>query len=233
MRFLLLLAAGCNLVGTNTLSIDYSFDPQEYRKDLGNTMGNFPSVACTATNDPCSQAAMALPSGITTNCDTTAKQCRANAEVLLNYPIDLSMQSTFPQSAISVGINFVNIKKVEYWVVSNTLTVSTPPVDLYVAPASAKDQTMGTLLGSISPLSPKSAACSDARDSDSAAGSLMVCDVTLNQAGVDALANFAKDYKTEFQIIAHATVTAEGGEPIPAGAIDFVVRPVISIGIVR
>lgn len=231
--FAALIFSGCNLVGTNTLSIDYSFDPQEYRKSLGDTMGTLPDVACTAANDPCTSFAAMLPMGVTAGCDTTAKQCRASADVLLNYPIDLSMQTTFPQSAVQVGINFVDIKKVEYWVVSNTLTVATPPIDLYVAPASAKDPSMGTHLGSLASLAAKSGTCKDTPDTDSASGGLMVCDLPLDQAGTDALANFAKDYKNEFQIIAHAVVTAEGGEPIPAGTIDFVVRPVISIGIVR
>jgi hypothetical protein len=227
------LATGCNLVGTNTLNIDYAFDPQEYMKSFGSPTGaTFPDVACS---NNCSQAQAALPMGssLMAACDAPTQKCRASAELRLSYPVNLSMQSTFPNSAIQLGIDFVDIKKIKYWVVSNTLTVGTPAVDIYVAPASAKDESMGTHLGAIAPLPAKSGACNDSADSDDAAGSSMVCDLPLDQAGKAALAGFAKDYKNEFQFIVHTTVSAKGGDPIPAGAIDFVVRPIIAIGIVR
>ena len=229
-----LFTAGCNLVGTNTLSVPYAFDPQEYMKSFGNTTGAFPTVACNSTAE-CAQANAALPqgSGLTADCDPAAKQCRATAEVRLSYPINLSMQSSFPQSAIQFGIDFVDIAKIKYWVVSNTLSVATPAIDLYVAPATAKTEAMGTHLGSLAPLAARSGACQDAADSDDAAQGLMVCDLPLDQNGKDQLAAFAKDYKSEFQIIAHTVVSAKGGDPIPSGALDFVVRPVIAIGIVR
>src|SRR5205823_3932465 len=153
MRSLLaavLLTAGCNLVGTNTLTVPYSFDPQEYMKSFGNTMGTLPDVACAGNAD----CAAAIPAGssLTASCDTTAKQCRATAELRLPYPINLSMQSNFPQSAVQIGINFVDIATVKYWVAANSLTVATPPIDLYVAPATAKTEAEGTHLGSVASL---------------------------------------------------------------------------------
>src|SRR5205823_1829182 len=154
--------------------------------------------------------------------------CRATAELRLPYPINLSMQSNFPQSAVQIGINFVDIATVKYWVAANSLTVATPPIDLYVAPATAKTEAEGTHLGSVASLAAKSGACKDPADTDDAAQGLMVCDLPLDQAGKDALANFVKDYKNEFQIIAHATVTAKGGDPLPAGSIDFFIRPIIA-----
>jgi hypothetical protein len=236
MRSLLaaaLLTAGCNLVGTNTFTIPYAFDPQEYMKSFGSATGMFPTVDC-ASGD-CSMAQAALPAGsmLTASCDSATRQCKATSELRLSYPINLSMQSTFPQSAVQVGVDFVDIAKIKYWVGSNSLTVATPPIDLYVAPASAKTEAEGTHLGSLASLPAKSATCKDTADSDDAAMGAMVCDLPLDQAGKDALANFAKDYKNEFQIIAHATVSAKGGDAVPAGAIDFFVRPIIAIGIVR
>jgi hypothetical protein len=235
-----LLLAGCNLVNTNTFSVSYSFDPEEYQKSFGATMGTFPAVACDPSTADCSQANAALMgSSFTATCDGTARQCKASGDLRLSYPVNLSMQSSFPPEAIEFGINFVTIEKVKYWVVNNTLTIDTPAIDLYVAPATAKDETMGTKLGSIAPLhvNGHDAAghplCNDTADSDDKSMGSNVCDMQLEKAGVDALANFAKDYKNEFQIIAHAVVTAKGGDPLPAGMLDFVVRPVIDIGIVK
>jgi hypothetical protein len=240
MRFLFaaaaLFAAGCNLVNKNDFSVPYAFQPQEYSKSFGDAMGTFPQIACNSgMSDSCAQAAMALPPGssLTASCDSASSECRATAEMRLSYPVNLSMQSSFPQEAIQFGINFVDIRAIKYWVVSNTVTVQTPAIDLYVAPGSAKDESEGTRVGSLAPLSPKSAACADPVDSDEAAGGAMVCSLPLDENGKAALANFAKDYKNEFQIIAHGTVAGKGGDPIPAGTIDFVVRPVIEIGIVR
>src|SRR3954470_20768481 len=102
-----------------------------------------------------------------------AKQCRATAELRLSHPLNLSMQSSFPPEAIQFGVNFVDIKKVKYWVASNTLTVGTPAIDLYVAPGSAKDESMGTKIGSLSPLGPKSVTCKDTVDSDDKSGTSM------------------------------------------------------------
>jgi hypothetical protein len=235
MRSLLaavVVTAGCNLVSSNTFTVPYAFDPEEYMQSLGTAMGTFPDVPCTSDAD-CTAAQATLPQGLTASCDTAGKQCKATSELRLSYPVNLSMQSNFPQAAVQVGIDFVDISKLKYWVVSNSVSVPTPPIDLYVAPASAKTEAQGTHLGSLASLPAKSGMCKDPADTDDAAMGLMVCDLPLDQAGKDALANFAKDYKNEFQIIAHATVSAKGGDPIPSGAIDFVIRPIIAIGIVR
>src|SRR4051794_35534695 len=148
-----LLLAGCNLVNTNTFSVSYAFDPEEYQKSFGSTMGSFPAIACDPSTADCSQANMALAgSSFTAICDGTARQCKASGDLRLSYPVNLSMQSSFPPQAIEFGINFVTIEKLKYWVVNNTLTIDTPAIDLYVGPASAKDETMATKLGSIAPL---------------------------------------------------------------------------------
>jgi hypothetical protein len=232
-----LALGGCNLVNANTFSIDYAFDPQEYQKSFGNAQGTIPQVACDSSNDQCAQDTQALLQGssLTASCDAGSMECRASAELRLSYPVDLSSQSSFPPEAVQYGINFVHIKSVRYWVASNSLSVATPPIDLYVAPASAKDESGGTRLGSVAPLGARSAACTDTvdKDGDPNAGTAMVCDLALDSAGTAALANFAKDYKNEFQIIAHAVVSAKGGDPVPSGSIDFVVRPVIQIGILK
>jgi len=140
---------------------------------------------------------------------------------------------------VQFGISRVEIKNIAYWAMQNTLTVATPKVDLYIASASAKDEhdPSAVLLGSVAPLPAKSTSCTDPADTDSkiasASKGTKACDVQLTTDGETALGNFAKNYKTPFQIIVHTILTATGGEPIPAGLIDLWVDPVVTFVIVK
>jgi len=229
-----LLLCGCNLVSTNTFSVPYSFSPISYESKFGDAQGTVPAIMCDpADANSCSAVQIPPGSSLMAVCDDKARSCAATAELRLSYPVDLSMEN-LPSEAIMYGINFVRISKVEYWSTNDTLNFNTPLIDLYVAPATAQDETGGTKLGSIGPITPGGTpTCSDMRDSDTAAGTSMVCDMPLDSDGENALENFVKDYKTEFQFIAHAKVSAMAGEPLPAGTLDFTVRPVISIGILK
>jgi hypothetical protein len=232
--FAALLLGGCNLVSSNTFSVPYSFSPISYEKSFGSDQGTVPAITCDPS-DTNSCAAVQIPQGssLTAVCDDKARSCAATAELRLSYPVDLTMEN-LPSEAIMYGINFVSISKIEYWSTNDTLNFNTPLIDLYVAPATAMDETGGTKIGSIGPITPGGTpTCSDMRDTDSASGTAMVCDMPLDSDGENALSNFVKDYKTPFQFIAHTTVSAMAGEPLPAGTLDFTVRPVISIGILK
>jgi hypothetical protein len=231
--FAALVAGGCNLIGGGALDLEYALDPQEYMRNFGGTSMTVPDVACSAAMDPCAMAGMNLPMGTTLSCDTRVGKCAATAQLRLSYTVDLSKQTSFPEDAIRYGINAVTVKEVRYWVMSNTLTVGVPAIDLYVAPASAKDETGGTKLGSLAALPAKSTACQDPADTDDKAGTAMVCDLPLQQAGINQLAAFAKDYRTPFQLIAHTVVSVKSGDPLPSGAFDFFVRPVITLAILK
>jgi hypothetical protein len=235
---------GCNLINANGLSLDYSFDAEHFTSpnlgDAKNPSATVPSVACspTVTPDPCAAATSALPMGsnLTFSCGT-AGSCVATAELRLLETVDFSKQMSFPKEAVQYGIDAVDIKRVAYFVMTNTLNVPVPAIDIYVAPHTAKDETdaKAVRLGTVASLPAKSVACADPIDSkgDSLAGSSPVCDVPLTDAGKSALASFAKDYKTPFQVIAHSVVTARAGDPLPTGSIDFYVRPTVGLSILK
>ena len=79
----------------------------------------------------------------------------------------------------------------------------------------------------------RSNACGDPAyaPGDSKASGAPVCSAPLAAAGQSALAGFVKDYKTPFQIIAHAVIVAKPGDPIPSGAITFSARPTVGLKI--
>jgi hypothetical protein len=151
--------------------------------------------------------------------------------VRLAQPIDLrSAQTPLPDQAIQVGLSAVTIEKITYWVPKNSLNVATPPVELYVASQSAKDETdpSAAHLGTVAPLPAGSTVCKDAADSDDLAtkAGLQACKVTLKGAGQEALSQFVKNFRqAPFQLIIKATVEVTAGQPIPGGTLGVVVRP--------
>jgi hypothetical protein len=239
-----LVAAGCNLVDSHGVHVGYSFDPQHFTENLGDptTAQTVPQVACTsgASPDQCTQAAT------TANIPMTQAQvtcqsgtCGATAAVLLPQKIDLrNAMTSLPSEAVQFGIDSVTIDKIEYWVASNTLNLATPPVDLWVAPDTAKDinDPAAVKLGTVAPLPAKSSTCADPMDTqgDTAAMGHAVCDVPLTDAGTMALQQYIKNYmKAPFQIFVHATLTAPGGSPMPAGMLDLYVRPSVTLSILK
>jgi hypothetical protein len=230
---------GCNLVDVNTFNIPYSFDAQHFTRTFANSSSTVPNAPCSPSLDPCAAAQANLPPGAqaTISCDTGAGSCVATAELRLLYPVDLTKaQTPLPSQAVQLGIDHADLSKIAYWVMANSLNVDTPPIDLFVAPAEARDETQGTLLGSVATLPAGSAACGDKPDGsgDPAAAGAMVCDLPLQAAGKSQLQQFVKNFKTTpFQIIAHTVVTAHAGDPVPSGTIDFWVRPTVNLNILK
>jgi hypothetical protein len=234
--------AGCNLVNSTGIQTDYSFDALEYASPTFGTPGamtTVPDVPCDPMNDTvCGPAATALgqPS-ITMSCDTTLMKCIAQAEFRASEAIDLTKQveTSFPSQAIQFGVDLVDVKRVTYWIDMNTLSVATPPIDVYVADAAAHDETdpSATLLATVAAVPAASNACADPAYTagDTKANGAPVCSAPLPAAGKAALASFVKNYKTPFQIIVHTIVIAMPGADVPTGAITFSARPTVGLKI--
>jgi hypothetical protein len=238
-----LAVGGCGLINSNTLSYEYAFDAQQFMQKLGDDhqqTQTVPTVACDpgASPDPCAALQSQLPAGTAArlSCDGTTRACVAVIDIRLPYPVDLSQQN-LPSPVVQYGVDRVGIDKIAYWVMTNTVNVEIPPIDLYVASSAAKDEhdPSAKLVGTVAKLAARSATCGDAPDpkGDPAANGAVVCDVGLKSDGEAALAEFAKNYKTPFQFIAHTKVVAHGGDPLPVGTIDFWVRPTVSFSILK
>lgn len=237
---LTLALGGCALVNAKTASYRYAFEPQPFMEKLGDdkTMVTVPQQPCdpAASPDPCAQLPAAMGSAATLQCDPGTGRCIAAIEVRLSYPVDLS-QRNLPGPVVQLGAETVDVEKLAYWIMSNTVNVPLPPIDLFVAPAAAKDENdqRAVKLGSIAMLPARSTTCGDPldREGDAAAGGAAVCDLKLTTPGALALAAFVKDYKTPFQLIAHARMVARGGDPLPVGRLDFSLRPTVSFSVLN
>jgi hypothetical protein len=230
----LVVLVGCGLVNSNTLRYDYAFEPEHFNARLGDgqTTDTVPMVPCdpVVVPDPCG----ILPNGMPMQCDAVTRMCAAVVEVRLPYTVDLSQQS-LPSPVVQYGVDKASVKKIAYWVMGNTVNLAIPPIDLYVASAAAKDENdpSAKKVGTLAMLPARSAACGDARDAEESTSNIVACDLDLQSDGEAALAEFVKDYHTPFQFIAHTTVVAKGGEPVPTGSIDFWVRPTVSFSVLK
>jgi hypothetical protein len=233
-------AGGCSLINSGTIGTDYAFDPQQFSATLGDAKsGTVPAVPCdpTSKTDVCAMAQAGLGSTLARlSCDAPTKLCIANVELRLPYPVDLSMQS-LPPNVVSYGVNNVAIKKIAYWVKTNMVNVPLPPIDLYVAASSAKDESdpSAVKIGSVAGLPAMRSTCVDAADpdGDSAANGAPVCDLTLSATGETALGTFVKNYQTPFQFIAHTAFKVKAGDPVPTGLLDFFVRPTVRFTVLK
>lgn len=239
-----LVLASCSLVKGTGIQTDYSFDAIEYASpNFGDptTTDTVPDLDCDPANDTCAAmtgyGTQGATAAITAACDATFHKCVAQAEIRVSETIDLTKQvdSSFPSAAIQYGVEAVDVKRVTYWIGQNQLNVATPQIDFYVAPMSARTENdAGAVpLASVAKVAAMSTACGDPAyvDGDAKADGAPVCSAPLPQAGKDALAAFVKDYKTPFQIIAHSVLSAQPGEPVPAGSISFAARPTVGLKI--
>ena len=236
--------AGCGLVNSNTFSYSYDFAPQGFMESFGMpSSSTVPMVTCDPTaapgssSDPCAALQMQIMgSAAKLSCDTTSRMCAAVVDVRLAYPVDLSMQS-LPAPVVQYGVDHVTIEKIAYWIMNDQVNVDIPPIDLYVASAAAKDENdpSAKLVGTVAKLPAGATQCGDPADKagDPAANGRPVCDVPLSESGQAALAGFVKNYKTPFQLIAHAKVVAHGGEPLPSGDLSFFVRPTVQFSVLQ
>jgi hypothetical protein len=234
-----LCAGGCSLINSGTIGYDYAFDPQQFSQTLGdpNAMATIPKVPCDPAGkvDACAMAQANLPSTLARlSCEPITKTCVANVELRLPYPVDLSSQS-LPPAVVMYGVNNVTVKKIAYWV-TNSVNVTLPAIDLFVAPSVAKDESdpSAVKVASLAALPPRSG-CVDPADQagDKLANGAGVCDLPLVSAGETALANFVKNYQTPFQFIAHTKFTLHAGDPLPTGMLTFSVRPTVTFTILK
>jgi hypothetical protein len=230
------LAGGCNLVSSNGLHVGYSFDAQHFTENLGGDPQHpmtVPEIACAPNSSPDPCATQPMPGMPQLSCQNGA--CAATDTLALNQTIDLrNAQTPLPSEAVSFGINSVSIDRVAYFIASNTLDVDTPPIQLYVAQDTSDPNPV--LLGTVAKISAGSSACNDPVDSkgDPMAMGQKVCDVPLTDAGQAELEQFIQKYqKMSFAILVRATLSAAGGSNVPAGALDFYVRPSVTLSILK
>ena len=206
--------------------ITYDLDAQEFAQDFGSHSGTVPDVSCA---QGCSQ--LSAPQGTTATCDQGTSRCVLVADVRLPVTINLAAQKNFPsQVANSSVISSVKVNAVSYWAASNTLSVATPPIDIYVGSQTVQKETDAgaTRLGTLPSLpASRSPSCK----SGAAGTRESACQLELTSDGKNVLGRLAKDYRNPFNVLVVARLVLRGGSPLPSGKLDLFVQPQIAFGI--
>jgi|tagenome__1003787_1003787.scaffolds.fasta_scaffold20822138_1 hypothetical protein len=122
----------------------------------------------------------------------------------------VNLAKEVPSLASSKGQIFsqVLLKTIDVTIDTNSMNVSLPPVNVYLAPASVTSST--------SPMAKKVATLSMKTPGYTGAET-----VPLDEAAQQLFSMYARDYQTPFNIIISTQVVLKAGSPIPKGKLDF------------
>jgi hypothetical protein len=224
-----LLLAGCDLLDEAT-SVTVCTEEEQFELDatqitLGGSLATVPEVPCSDQNDPCDDLGAVVScdsSGFvcSVSCDTAgggASACQLEASFEAFTDVDLS--EAVQSGVQSRAMDKVTVERVEYTVPTNTLNLETPQITFYVGPATA-DNTADpavVLLGRLPPIP--------------AGTTLESTTLPLDEAGRVALTQFVRDYETPFRMFAVADVTVEGGQAVPDGNLELLLKGCFKINL--
>lgn len=176
-----------------------------------------PSVACSETDDPCAEI------GDEFTCDLEAGTCRASFAFELVSAVHLSDEVPELETVGNTGLASVRFEYVRMKVVENTLTMPTPPVEIFVAP-----QAVATLYeaGSNPPRLNAGVVQVGTMPSIAAATSGMSVDVETTAAGDSALTAFCREPAEPFNFLTLTVIELAAGQPLPQGAVTLEVDAV-------
>lgn len=218
-------ALGCGLISSNIFDITIGLSSQTYGHDFGSTSGKAPTISCPVTPDPCGSLTTQIPGASNGRCDSSQSPsvCAADVSVVLPSTVNLSMDSSFASSVGSKAVRFVHTIDLAYGVNMNTTTFDIPALQLYIGPSGAKQPTdqgvvsLGTLqaikAGTLIP-----------------EGSQHVT-ILEGTAAHDKFAYYVQNPMVPFVLMVATTKTVRGGDPIPAGKIQVVIKPSITVGL--
>ena len=221
-------ALGCGLISSNIFDITIGLSSQTYGHDFGSASSSkAPTIACPATPDPCGALTTQIQGASNGRCDTTQSPsvCAADVSVVLPSTVNLSMDSSFASSVGSKAVRFVHTIDLAYGVNMNTATFDIPALQLYIGPSGAKQPTdQGVVaLGTLQPIKSMTLIPE---------GSQHVL-ITEGTAAHDKFSYYVQNPMVPFVLMVASTKTVRGGDPIPAGKIQVVIKPSITVGLPR
>jgi hypothetical protein len=215
---LLAVGAGCGLISSDVVEIRFNLPPRMYSF----TSGAF-SVPPGLTQDiPCGDGQLITdcchpPAGIPgPDCSTTQLTCEANdsganvctVTATLSQSQMMNLGQEVSQLHSFTGLVTIKINRITYQVTANTLDITVPDVELFLAPSGVTDPSdpsakkFGTL-----PAIP--------------AGTTPSGDVVLEPSSTQVLASFTSNIQAPFMFIAATTVKASHA---PNGGVDITIN---------
>jgi hypothetical protein len=211
-----LLLAGCGLMDAldKLKGITFMLPPQMYSVSTDNPnwrsppAGGIPPLPC-GQGQPVANCCSAPIDCMRTPLVCEADRCSLKFTYEQVTAVNLAKDVDALKQNSSMIFTDLLLKQIDL-TVDNRMNVTTPPVDLYVAPASttsasgAGAQKIATIPMQTPGFKGKIA-------------------VALDDAGQQAFSSFARAVQTPFNLIMSTAVLVKSGDPIPMGAIDLTV----------
>jgi hypothetical protein len=206
-------AAGCGaLIGPDVDDQPLSFPEREFRLDadelgLTSSVAVMPTVACGQCLDEVDS--FCDGDDCRAVCDEGSDTCSAQVNVALSETYDLR-EDGIGFGGIEVDAPIV-IDGFEFEIVTNTLDVATPVIEIYVAPVTvaAITDSRAKLIGTIRPLAP---------------GEKGRFSLTFSADGRGHLQDVLDAYLTPFNLLVVTQVSVGAGEAVPTGMLVGKVR---------
>lgn len=208
--------AGCGLIDSDITNFELLLPEKEFTVDTSQWQlsedATFPEIPCAGQPGVCS-AGIAEACGNEAlcfgSCDGT--NCKATVLVSLYQPVNLYDERPELKEIDDQPLVSVTVDRVVYDVDENTLNVDSPELTVYVGPSSAMTpgDPLAVAVGTVAPI------LVDTQPQET--------EVNMTPEGRDALREFMKDYKTEFNIIVGAEVPISAGDPMPNGRLTATV----------
>ncbi len=212
----LFVLAGCVADPVSQIDLEipakeFSIDAERWQLDAARLPDYF-ATTCETT-PVCAQAAKLACNGHCTGvCDQATSRCALDLDVSLYSAIDLVQEAPELRSLPDQSVLSVQVDAVEFAITRSSLSIATPELVVYVAPASVTDadDPAAMAIGTV--------------PSVAAGTSLQGSDLALTADGRTELARVMSAYKTPFNILVAAKLGVGSASELPTGRLDAVVK---------
>jgi hypothetical protein len=206
-----LAPAGCGLISSDITDVDLSLPNKTYTVDsasfdVSGDPGPILSMSCTPSSGACELAAeQVCPEGQCAGACGAAGTCDLIIPVHPYTTVDLAAEKPELAEIDSASLVDVTIDTITYAVAENTLDRATPPLVLYVAPATVMtpDDQAAVAIGTI--------------PSVEAGRTVTTTPLELTGAGRARLVDAMEDFRTPFNVLVAADIVLSEGDTIPTG----------------
>lgn len=210
------LLAGCVADPVSQIDLEipakeFSIDADRWQLDSARLPDYF-ATTCETT-PVCAQAAKLACNGHCTGvCDPATSRCALDLDVSLYSAIDLVQEAPELRSLPEQSVISVQVDAVEFAVTRSSLSITTPELVVYVAPASVTDpdDPAATAIGTV--------------PSVAAGTSLAGSELALTDDGRAELSRVMSTYKTPFNLLVAAKLGVVSSSELPTGRLDAVVK---------
>lgn len=215
----LVAASGCGLIDSDITDFDLTLPEKQFSIDTANwEIDEDQATAvlntdCSGAPNVCGQAAQAAcEMDCSGACSASSSRCEITLAVGLYKEVNLLTDRPELKSINDQPVISVTVDSVKYQVTSNTLTVDTPELQIYIAPMSVMEpgDPEAKLIGTVPPIA--------------AGETVAAADIEFTAAGKAELVKIMSSFKTPFNVIVGSQLLVQSGQAIPTGKLDAVIQ---------